>query len=274
LVVIGAQKCGTSSLHRYLDLHPQISMSRPKELSFFMLYPEPSPEQLEWYRRHFPPEARVRGESSPNYSCYPHVAGIPERMHRLIPEARLIYLVRDPIERAVSSYLHGLHMGTEERPIADALDDPDGWYVWRSCYFAQLERYLPYFPQEHILVVAQEDLLRRRLETMKRIFAFLEVDSSFSSPQFQRMWEVTSGKGRVYGVAYRASRRLGGPALWGRLPTRIRWFGERLVLRSRTNSAVRPGLDDELRARLAARFREDAQQLREFTGQDFAHWTA
>jgi hypothetical protein len=272
LYVIGAQKCGTSSLHRYLDLHPDIAMSRPKELSFFMLYPEPSQEQLEWYKRHFPAQARVRGESSPNYSCYPEVAGIPERIHRFIPEAKLIYLVRDPIERAVSSYLQARTMGDEQRPISEALADTESIYVWRGRYFAQLERYLPYFPQEQILVIPQKKLLLDRAETMRRIFEFLEVDESFSSPEFERMWEVSSGKGRLYRLAFRASRRLAGPAFWGRLPTRVRWLGERIVYRARRGDA-RPTLDEGVRERLAERFREDAANLRAFTGEDFADWS-
>lgn len=273
LLVIGAQKAGTSSLHRYLDLHPQISMSHPKELSFFMLYPEPSEEEVEWYRLHFAVHARVRGESSPNYTCYPQVKGIPERIHRLIPDAKLIYMVRDPIERAVSSYLHSRAMGGETRPIADALDDPNTWYISRSCYYAQLEQYLPYFRQEQILVVAQEELLRQRAETMRRIFRFLEVDDSFSSPGFDQMWEVSSGKGRKYTLAYRASRWLGGPEFWGRLPTRVRWLGERLVYGSRDEATSRPDLDASVRQRLTERFREDAEKLRELTGQDFAQWS-
>ena len=272
LLVIGAQKAGTSSLHRYLDLHPEISMSRPKELNFFMLYPEPSSEQLEWYGQHFPADARVRGESSPNYSCYPQVRGVPERIHRRIPEARLIYMVRDPIERAVSSYLQSSAMGSDERPIAEALDDPDSWYVSRGLYYTQLEQYLPYFPQAQILVVAQEALLRRRAETMRRIFRFLEVDESFWSPEFERMWEVSSGKGRAYRLAYRASRWIAGPELWGRLPTGVRWLGERLVYNPQ-HGASRPELDAGLRERLAERFREDAGRLRELTGEDFADWS-
>jgi hypothetical protein len=273
LLVIGAQKAGTSSLHRYLDLHPEISMSRRKELSFFMLHPEPSDEELERYKQHFDPRARVRGESSPNYTCYPQVVGIPERIHRLIPHAKLIYMVRDPIERAVSSYLQARTMGDETRPIAEALDDPSTWYVSRGLYYAQLERYLPYFPQEQILVVAQEALLLERANTMRRIFGFLEVDESFRSPGFERRWEVSSGKGRLYEIAYRASRRIAGPEFWGRLPTRVRWLGERIVYRPRDGESSRPGLDEALRERLVERFREDARRLRELTGEDFPGWS-
>jgi hypothetical protein len=201
------------------------------------------------------------------------VPEIPERIHGLLPEAKLIYCVRDPIERAVSSYLHSRAMGSENRPLHDALGDPDAWYVPRSLYFMQLERYLPYFPKAQILVVDQEALLRDRAETMRDIFGFVGVDDSFTSPGFEQMWEVSSGKGRRYQLAYRMSRRIAGPELWGRLPARARWLGERLVYKPQDDSASRPELDEALRAQLADRFREDVQKLREWTGQDFPHWS-
>src|SRR6059058_6332030 len=70
LIVIGAQKCGTSGLHYYLSLHPEVSMSRPKELNFFIVERN-WPRGTEWYAAHFEPRAIVRGESSPNYTAYP-----------------------------------------------------------------------------------------------------------------------------------------------------------------------------------------------------------
>jgi hypothetical protein len=98
LIVVGAQKCGTSGLHFYLGHHPEIAMSSPKELNFFVVERNWS-RGLDWYRGHFDPEAAVRGESSPNYTTYPHHLGIPERMHEAVPGAKLIFLVRDPLER-------------------------------------------------------------------------------------------------------------------------------------------------------------------------------
>src|SRR5213078_5271544 len=79
LVVIGAQKCGTSGLHYYLSLHPEVSMSRPKELNFFIVERN-WPRGTEWYAAHFEPRANVRGESSPNYTAYPQHQGVAERM--------------------------------------------------------------------------------------------------------------------------------------------------------------------------------------------------
>jgi len=105
LLVIGAAKCGTTALHRYLGLHPDIFMSKSKELGFFCSS-ENWDERLRWYESQFG-AARVRGESSPSYTNCPRNKGVPERMASLVPDARLIYLVRDPVDRVISQYRFG-----------------------------------------------------------------------------------------------------------------------------------------------------------------------
>src|SRR5215210_6346576 len=92
LVVIGAQKCGTSGLHYHLGLHPEVSMSKPKELNFF-IGERNWPRGEDWYRRHFDPNAKVRGEASPNYTAFPQHVGVPERMASMVPDAKLIYVL-------------------------------------------------------------------------------------------------------------------------------------------------------------------------------------
>src|SRR5688572_16712902 len=93
LVVIGGAKTGTTSLHAYLALHPEIFMSRVKEIRFFTHHYE---EGAAWYAAHFRKgcDHAVRGEASPQYTAHPRLAGVPERMHTLIPDAKLIYVVR------------------------------------------------------------------------------------------------------------------------------------------------------------------------------------
>lgn len=99
LVVIGAAKCGTTSLHEYLNAHPQIAMSREKELDFFVAEKNWS-RGLDWYEAQFE-DAPIRGESSVSYAAFPEYQGVPERIVRALPDARVIYLVRDPVERVV-----------------------------------------------------------------------------------------------------------------------------------------------------------------------------
>jgi hypothetical protein len=274
LIVIGAMKCGTTSLHHYLDLHPEISMSRPKELNFFLANVSWGTwsRGLEWYARHFSIEAPVRGESSINYTNVPLSSGTAERMHRVIPGAKLIYMVRDPLERAVSHYIHARAAGREPRPISEALGDLESRYVKRSLYYLQIEEYLRYYPPSRIHVEPQESLMNRRAETMSRIFAFLDVDPSFHSARFARLWEVSRGKDRKFTLAYRAARQLG-TEVWGRFPTTWRWLGEQVALFPIGRGVPRPVLDEPLRERLRDHFRGDVRCLRELTGQSFAEWS-
>jgi hypothetical protein len=246
LVIIGAMKCGTTSLHHHLGRHPDIAMSRPKELNFFFgPADQPGGEDpvgdpvdwsrgnwhrgVPWYAAHFDPAAPVRGEASPGYTSpsYPGVAG---RMAALLPGARLLYAVRDPIDRAVSQYWHHHRDGTETRPPADALLDPASQYLSRSRY---AERLAPFLATGafagRITVVAQEDLRHEPRATVRRLFAVLGVDDGYWSPD--------------------------------------------MVGRRNAAGEPAPALDARLRERLRELLRPDAERLRELTGREFATWS-
>ena len=273
LIVIGGLKCGTTSLHHYLNLHPQVAMSRPKELNFFVA--ELNWELgAEWYASHFDRDAPVRGETSPHYTNLPRFPGVAERMHEVLGgQARIIYMVRDPLERMLSHYLHNVGGGYETRPIADALSDPDSAYVARSRYAMQLEPYLRAFDRSHVLVVANEDLAAKREATMRRVFAFCGVDEAFTSEQFAREWETGSGKqDGGFRLMDRAVRLPGLRAFdrnFDRLPESLRWMVERLVHDPGTGAAPKPRLDPELKARLVDMVAPDVADLERLTGRTF-----
>lgn len=292
LIVIGAMKCGTSALHYYLDLHPDVQMSSPKELNFYCGEPElrapltraPEIEQrmmsggqdrwalgVEWYSRHFDPQARVRGEASPNYTApwYPRVA---ERIGSVAPDALLILMVRDPLDQLVSQHLHYCHARNEPRSLAEALSDPDGLYFERARYYARLEPFLDVFARERILVVAQEDLLTRRRETLARVFGFLGVEESFWTPKMKRIRHSSSGKGwRARAVRRVQHSRLGRLARF--VPQEAKWHIERLSARGLESDEPRDELSGPLRERAADALREDVERLRGFAGDEFAQWS-
>jgi hypothetical protein len=232
LVVVGGLKCGTTSLHNYLNLHPEVEMSRPKELNFFVAELN-WPLGPEWYASHFSGRASVRGESSPHYTNRPRFEGVAERMRSVVTDARLVYMVRDPIDRMLSHYLHNVGGGYDDRTLADAFADPESAYVTRSRYFFQLEPYLEEFGPERIEIVGSEELKRDRPATMRRVFAFLGVDPGFSSTQFEREWETGTAKGRGrFRLMDRAVRLPGLRAVdrnFDRLPELLRWLVERVV---------------------------------------------
>src|SRR5438105_1889408 len=152
LLIIGGLKCGTTSLHHYLSLHPEVAMSRPKELNFFVEDLN-WPLGADWYASHFDPAASIRGESSPHYTNRPRFGGVPERISSVLGRPRLILVVRDPIDRMLSHYLHNLGGGYEKCSLDEAFAEPQGSYVARSRYWFQLEPYLEVFDRELIAIV-------------------------------------------------------------------------------------------------------------------------
>ena len=248
-------------------------MSRPKELNFFVA-------ELnwdlgaDWYASHFDRMARVRGESSPHYTNLPRFRGVAERMRELLgPEARIVYMVREPIERLLSHYLHSVAGGYESRPLPAAVADPESAYVARSRYAMQLAPYLESFGRERILILDSGELADARETAIRRAFEFCGVDASFDSAQFARKWETGSAKSAGgFRLMDRAVRLPGLRALdrnFDRLPESLRWLVERLVHDPDAGAASKPELDPELKQRLAARFRDDVAQLEEIAGRRF-----
>jgi Sulfotransferase domain len=272
LVVVGGLKCGTTSLHHYLNLHPEVEMSRPKELNFFVAELN-WPLGPEWYASHFSGRASVRGESSPHYTNRPRFEGVAERMHSVLADARLVYMVRDPIDRMLSHYLHNAGGGYDERTLADAFADPESAYVTRSRFFFQLEPYLEAFGEERIEIVGREELKRDRPATMRRVFTFLGVDPGFSSTQFEREWETGTAKARGrFRLMDRAVRLPGLRAVdrnFDRLPEPLRWLVERVVHDPGAGAAPKPEVPPLLRQQLADLFRDDVARLERVAGRGF-----
>jgi hypothetical protein len=267
LVILGAMKSGTTSLHEYLSYHPEVFMSRRKELNFFVEHQEWR-KGAGWYASHFEGSEgfKVRGESSPNYTRYPLFPGVPERMHALLPEAKLIYCVRDPVRRFLSHYLHSYSLGAENRSLEEVFEDlPATPYLLCSRYSFQLEQFLAFYPHEQIKVVVLEELQSRPQETLREVFTFLGVDPSYEDSRFAvpsrtmpsvtvrrrgplKRWLVKHNKRGVY---------------W--IERNLPWlFGPSIKI---------PELSPELRQRLVAALSEDTEKLRRWTGYDLSSWS-
>ncbi len=191
-LIIGAQKAGTTALYAYLRRHPEVTGPTWKEVSYFDRHFQRGPA---WYRGNFPLRSRrqIVGEASPSYVFHPQA---PERVAALVPDVRLIVLVRDPVERALSHYHHEVALGREELPFEEALerederlagelermrDDPayfsHAWwnhtYLARGRYAEQLDRWLAQFPREQLLVLSNDELAVQPEETYGRVLEFL-----------------------------------------------------------------------------------------------------
>jgi hypothetical protein len=269
LLIVGAHKCGTTSLHAYLDQHPEISMSTPKELNFFVDVMN-WPKGFTWYERHFRTNTIV-GESSVLYSRYPRGGGVPERIHRHLPDVKLIYIVRDPVDRVRSHFIEVRSELSERRAfetvLRTILTSPEpGSYLDTSRYAFQLEQYEKHFSPDRILVLFLEDLVARPQDTLRRVFEFLGVRADFPI-DVATVKNSSSGKRELGPIARAlvpdaAIRTLRYPRPpW--LPDRVATWTLRLL---RTREVEAPEIPENLEARLVEAFREDVGKLRAARG--------
>jgi hypothetical protein len=216
LLVIGAMKCGTTALHHYLGAHPDVSMAAAKEVNFFVgpdTVPPGDPSTwwrwgqwhrgLDWYASLFDPQAPVRGESSPAYTSPDKIEAVC-RIADTLPAAKLVYLVRDPVERAISQYEHHRRDGDERRPPEEALLDPTSHYQARSRYYERLAPYLAYFPLRQVRVVVQERLLHDRRAELARTYEHVGADPDWWSDALEQRWHVGHGRHDVPAAVRRA----------------------------------------------------------------------
>ncbi len=296
-LVIGAQKAGTTAVHRYLEQHPGIFMCPVKESNFFAMegltvdFRGPgdrealtgSPlvrtitsvdEYSDLFRDARPDQ--VVGEACPMYLYDP---GAPERIARHIPDVRLIAVLRNPIRRAFSAYMMLRQSGRErlasfEEALAmEPLRVERNWeYAWRYAdvgrYARQLSRYYEHFPRENILVYLHEDLITRPAEVISEMLDFVGADSSYPVEVGERF--NVSGIPRLRfvhrlltsdNVLRKAGRRA--------VPTSVRQAAFRAVARL---NAHRPEMSPVVERRLGESFRTEVVALSGLIDRDLSHW--
>jgi len=280
LIIIGAMRSGTTSLHFYLDQHAEIAMSRIKELNFFVeskMWPCTWHKGANWYAQQFDDNAPILGEASPAYSSFPSFAGAPARMQALIPETKIIYLLRDPVERMISDFRLLENWGVWDFDIADIMGNlEENGLAQRSLYFMQLQKYLEYFPAEQIHIATLEDLISNKRQTLREMFRFLGVNENFDTPQF----DTISNEARVSAPPRtrlgRKLRKIWIIAVLYRMPVSIaeKWsgFGSRNPKEQKSKATKPPRPSDEVLQPLREYLRDDIDKLREFCGRDFKEW--
>jgi hypothetical protein len=263
--IIGAMKAGTGSLYHYLAGHPDIYASPVKEPKFFA-NPSPSDRELREYRALFDGRTTERWvfEASGAYSKHPHRNGVPERIQRMAPEARFIYVLRHPVERVFSAYTHNLAHGRERRPVRQAVVN-DG-YLDVSRYHLQLDQYLKIFPRNRILVLLFEDLVTQRAETVHRVFRFLGLTEDVPLDSLDRHFNETSRK-RAPGPVLRALSAIPG---YRQAPWKVRRFCyERWSVPLPPRQAL---VDAALYNDLLDALADDIEQLKSLLGDDLQRW--
>ena len=213
-LILGAQKAGTTSLFAFLAQHPGVSVSENKEVHFF---DNAFGRGERWYRERFPDPkpGQVTIEASPYYLFHPLV---PERAAGLVPSAKLIVLLREPVSRAFSHYQHEVESGRETLSFEDAVareserlgdsaerlargetersfEHQNFSYVSRGFYAEQIERWLKQYPRSAMLILKAEDMFKAAQEAFDRVCAFLEIAAApilDAEPRHKRDYEPLS----------------------------------------------------------------------------------
>jgi hypothetical protein len=297
--IVGAPKCGTTSLNAYLAAHPEIFMLEKREPHFFGsdladIWPQPSAAQ---YFELFAGSASAarRGEAS---GWYLRSRLAAEEIHAYSPRAQIIAILRNPVDMLPSYHSQCLWRRWEtiedfEQALAAESDRRKGRRIprrnkgnpWRLLYrdvarfHEQLERYFSIFGRDQVCVLLFDDLVQRPEVTYRTVLNFLGVDSTFV-PQFTVLNSNKSNRSRVVRRAVDAVRE---PS------SAIHRIGTRLlpmqaarsailtrivlpVLRANTRVAPRPPMSPELRSRLTAEFAPDLRRLSALLGRDLGHW--
>jgi hypothetical protein len=263
-LLIGAKKSGTTTLYWYLAEHPDVFLPALKEPNFFNDHWH---RGVGWYERLFAPagSALARGEASVRYTSFPEDAECPRRIASLVPQAKLLFLARDPIDRIRSHYLHELAALRERRPLEQALRENPA-YLAQSRYAMQLQRYLDYFPREQLLVLRAEELFRAPLATLPRVYEFLGVDPAWRPAGPPRRDNETARRFQLPALVRRGVTLASEAGVYRFVPRgakeAIRVITQR---RSRVMPDIRvpPSLATDLRAELA----EELRRLDDITGE-------
>jgi len=294
-LIIGAPRSGTTSLYFYLKQHPEVYLSPIKEPQFFAFEGAKDPALPPWstsievYESLFERarnEALI-GEASP---IYLHTPGCAERIRSHIPDVKMIAVLRNPVDRALSHYLHhrrlksekaasfATALSLEEKRIAEGYH-PAFFYKNAGLYSRHLKRYYAIFEREQLHVLLYEDLVDKPSVVIREIFQFLGVDVGvrIDLSGIHNLGGV--GRYRVIDefVALTAPRNLcrykAGRWLVGLWPHARRYVVfRRLLLSWNTKCARKPELASGLRERLVAFFQDDIMELQRLLDRDLSHW--
>jgi hypothetical protein len=291
-IIIGAAKSGTTTLYEYLRQHPKIYMAvasspkvRSKEPNFF----DPAKHWhrgVDWYRSLFAGAGpdQLCGEASTNYTRWPQVAGVPERIAGIIPAVRLIYVMRHPVDRAYSHYVHRhtreIHPGKPITSTFEEFVEEHPMCLDSSDYATQISQYLEYFERDALLLLRMEDLRANPRLTVRETTEFLGLETDLeaiaSEPIVRNVGGVSEAALRANMTAPLRSNPIV-RAIAGVLPAAARDVAWKVLRNSSYGREKReqysaPPMRPETREALLKRYRESNRFLREEFGLDTTTW--
>jgi hypothetical protein len=284
-LIVGAPKAGTTSLYYYLKGHPEVFMCSPKEPNFFscveikkqkLYYEEVGIETIENYRRLFKGvrHEKAIGEASVSYLFYPDT---PLKIKQLIPDAKIIILLRNPIQRAFSHYLMDRRLGyvslafddiiykRKEHPLLHLYYQQ---YIELGLYYEQVKRYMDMFGQSQVKIYLTANLKSDLEGVIRNLCDFLGIDRSFPFDLSEHYNVFEEPRSKLTSLLYTSSR--------------LRWIfsllmpeqAGRLLKSKLFFHGDKPELDKETKNQLAMIFRNDIEKLEGLLNQDLSNWYA
>ncbi len=282
---IGAVKCATTWISKCLDEHPQICLSRIKEVRFFNNVKKYR-RGIDWYKSYFKncPDDSIKGEFTPGYMNFNQVA---ERIKRLFPNAKLIVSLRNPIERAYSDYWYSKVRGFELNEFKKAIKENSRYVEW-GFYYKKLKPFFELFPKENILVLIYEDITKNPLKFIQKIYHFLGVDKNFIPPSInKKIWTTSenqfpfAGLNRIIIRSIKISKKniflkkiallassLGLKKVLS-LMYRIGGMGRKM---EGVKSLPKPPIEESVRKCLQQIYKNDIRNLEKLIGRDLSFW--
>ena len=296
-VMIGAAKCGSTSLYNYLRQHPDVYMCPTEDANFFALedrviklYMPPPSEKVgrKWvynlteYASLFEAAGgqRAIGESS---NIYLNISRSAQRIHHYCRSAKIMAILRNPVERAFSNFLHLIGMGLEPySDFADALKAEekrvkDGWHpMWfykqTGHYHTLLQPYFELFEKSRIRVFLYDDLAKDPVGCVQSVFEFLEVDRSFR-PDVSEVHKVTGVPGNKSLHKFLTEKNRLKTLVKALVPERFReHYRTNVAKKIVKRNLVKPALSADIRRELIVEFRDEVLKLQDLIGRDLSHW--
>lgn len=287
-LIVGVQKAGTTSIYNYLQEHPQVFMSRVKETNF-----------LEQNWETFPPEKQNKngiitfedyaalfkdvtdeiaiGEASPNYLF--HYESSAERIKKYVPNAQLIVVLRNPIERAYSDYLMHIRdaIGTQVISLGEQIDKSanKSFILRKGFYVTPLKYYFEQFGQEQVKVYLYDDLVQNAEQFMQKFYSHIGVDPNFKPDVSQKVQQAKIPKNQtIHNLLQRKNpvRSIAANALKTVIPLETRQkIRDRLINFNSHPKKAMP-LTEKDRQKLINLYREDIWQLQDLIKRDLSSW--
>lgn len=265
-MIVGAQKCGTTTLYDILNAHPSIVGSQPKEPHFFSTASDWRRELPNYHRCFDFKPGKLHFEASTSYTFYPYRRlRIWEDIYDYNPQIRFIYLVRRPIDRILSAYMHAYERGVTDLPVDEAVLK-DRMYVDATRYYSQIAPFIRRFGADRVLVVDFDDLNDCRADVVRRLAGFLGVDAGGFRGYDQVHANRSIGGNKQHHrydrlpLPMRAMRRLL-PAVW-----------QRFTDNSARSFRAKPAMSEACAESVIEWLRLDVAALEGLLGKDLGHW--